>query len=153
MIAYFIHNLFVFDNITSYILFFAVLAFINIHERKSIPYPAFFRPIANENTITAGSIIAMIACGFSLYYFTIAPYLSGASLIKALTYENYALSQNNELEFKAALQSFQTSISYNTEGKDQAREQLLQSLPTILGSSASDATKLAITPMSKCSSR
>ena len=36
LIAYFIHNLFVFDSITSYILFFGVLAFVSIHDKKTI---------------------------------------------------------------------------------------------------------------------
>ena len=137
LIAYFIHNLFVFDSITSYMLFFAVLAFINIHERKSFNNDAFFRPIKDQKKITAASIIVLIAGGVAIYYFVLLPYLSGRELIKALTYRNLAASQNSEEMYALAYQSFDKAISYNTAGREQAREQLLQGTSGVLSSDAS----------------
>jgi O-antigen ligase len=145
LIAYFIHNLFVFDSITSYILFFGVLAFVNLHEKSSIQWNALYRRIDNRNYITAGAVIAVIAGGASLYYFTIAPYVSSSELITALSYQNYGLQQasgvNTDPYYETAIENYQSALAYQTEGKEEIREQIVEGAGSVIASAASNNVK------------
>jgi len=143
LIAYFIHNLFVFDSLTSYILFFGVLAFISIHDRKVFSFKWLERPITNETYILTGGTVAVIVGAVSLYYFSLAPYLSSSTLIKVLSYQSYAQKKGNEALWKKSIDSFDTSLSYSgTTGILEAREQLLQgTLGAVSSSNASNEVK------------
>jgi O-antigen ligase/Flp pilus assembly protein TadD len=145
LIAYFIHNLFVFDSLTSYILFFGVLAFISIHDRKTIAWPALSKPIKDQSYLMAGSTLAVIGGAIALYYFTIAPYLAGSTLIKALSLQSFASRQNSEQGYQAALESYDKALSYdNVVGITEGREQLLQGASSVVMSpGVSDAVKNA----------
>lgn len=137
LIAYFIHNLFVFDSITSYILFFGILAFINIHDKKVFIIPAFTKSIYNQNYIIAGSIIGVMIAGAGFYYFTLSPYRAGGNLIKAISYQAYASTQNNPKGYEAALSSYDKALSYDSVvGITETREQLLQGAAGALTSAA-----------------
>lgn len=127
LIAYFIHNLFVFDSLTSYMLFFAVLAFVSIHDRKAIKSGILEKHISNDGYRMAANGIVIIAGIFAMYYFTIAPYLAGKNLIKALSYQAYANSDGSDPAYKAALASYDVAIGYdNVTGISETREQILQ---------------------------
>lgn len=135
LIAYFIHNLFVFDSLTSYILFFGVLAFISIHDRKAFSFKWLERPITNETYILAGGTVAVIVGAISFYYFSLAPYLSGSSLIKALSYQLHAQKTGDESSWNKSLEFFSDALSYeNTTGILETREQLLQGTSVALSS-------------------
>ena len=135
LIAYFIHNIFVFDSITSYILFFAVLAFVNIHDRKDFFKPSFYKPFKETDYITVGSIVGMSIGGVSIYYFVLVPFISSTTLIDALKYQNYAANQSNPTAFNAVIDSFKKVIALNGPGTAEAREQLIQGVPSIVNSS------------------
>jgi len=144
LIAYFIHNIFVFDSITSYILFFAVLAFVNIHEKKDFFGPSFYKHIKETDYITVGSFVGLIVGGVSLYYFVMIPFVSSVSLIDALKYQSNAMNQSNPMVFNAVVDSYKKAISPKGPGTAEAREQLLQSAPNIANSSAlSNEQKIA----------
>lgn len=140
-IAYFIHNLFVFDNITSYILFFSILAFIYMHEKGGFAHEKISKPVS-ENAVTAGSIIAAILGAVVLYYCVLVPYISATSLITALTYQNIGLQRGGDDMVKASLDMYKKTIGYNGVGTAEAREQLASGATAIVyQSSASDALK------------
>jgi O-antigen ligase/tetratricopeptide (TPR) repeat protein len=140
-IAYFIHNLFVFDNIVSYILFFSILAFIYMHEKGGLGHEKIAHPIS-ENNITAGSIVAVIVGSVALYMFVLVPYLTGAALIKALVYQNTGLQRGGDQYFLASLDSYKKVIEYNGVGVAEAREQLVTgATQVVFRSNASDAVK------------
>lgn len=137
LIAYFIHNLFVFDSITSYILFFGVLAFVSIHDRNEVSWPAFNKPILNETYVLVGGTLAIILGAVSLYYFSLAPYRAGGALIKALTYQSHAQKTGDLRAFNEALASFDDALSYDgVTGISETREQFLQASTGVLFSSS-----------------
>lgn len=146
LIAYFIHNLFVFDSLTSYILFFGVLAFVSIHDKNVLASPTFEKPIKNEGYLMAGNVIIVIVGAVSLYYFTIAPYVSGKTLIKALSYQSYASRATGRASadtYQASLDAFSKALSYdNVTGASEAREQLIQGTSNaLLSTGATDTIK------------
>lgn len=139
LIAYFIHNLFVFDSLTSYILFFGVLAFISIHDRKTFSFEPFYRKISNEKYLTALSVVVIIAGGYSLYYFSFAPYSASKNLIKALSYQEYGRSKGSEPAYNTALDHYKKALDHdNVTGISEAREQLLQGTGGVLSSGVSN---------------
>lgn len=82
---YFFHNLFVFDNIISYILYILVLAFI--HSRATKEQPAFASAAAVADT-TAQTVLAPVALvgGLILLYLVNVPGMANANaLIAGLT--------------------------------------------------------------------
>lgn len=128
LIAYFIHNLFVFDSITSYILFFTLLAYI-AHQgetkTKTIPLSA------------SGASVGVILSVVGLYYLVILPFISSTVLIDALVAQNQS-------KVSEALSSYQKAIKYGIVGTSEAREQLLQATPNIAASSKiNDEVKIA----------
>jgi O-antigen ligase len=135
LIAYFIHNIFVFDSITSYILFFAVLAFVNIHDRKNFFKASFYKPFKETDYITVGSIVGMIVGGMSVYYFVLVPYISSTTLLDALRFQNYAINQSNSTAFDMTIDSYKKVIAFNGPGTSEAREQLVQGSSGVVNSS------------------
>lgn len=143
LIAYFIHNLFVFDNLTSYILFFGVLAYIHTHEKRVVSLPLLAKPIAKESYVMAGSIIAIIAGGAVFYYAAFIPYVSAKSLIVTLTYQNYGLANSHEVALKETLDQYQKTIKYGGPGTAEAREQLVQGATSVVfGSKVPNQSKM-----------
>lgn len=117
--AYFFHNFFVFDNLTSYFMFFAVLGFINFLSKplgssKPAPQPQLSNPIAKYVL----SILTVVAMIFSLYFLNIKPLLAGRALLTTLK-DMSAQGQNTDL----ILADFDRVFSYNTFGSGEAREQ------------------------------
>jgi len=136
LVAYFIHNLFVFDSLTSYMLFFGILAFVNIHDRTVLSWKGLLK--TSDTYVQIGSVVAIIAGMVALYYFSLSPYLAGKNLISASTYQAYALKQSNDQTFSAALDAYEKTLSYDgITGISESREQLLQGTIRVLSSSAS----------------
>ena len=115
--GYFFSNLFVFDNITSYILFFSVLSFIYVFSfNKKIERD---KPINVHNDWlknVAVAFVTILTIG-SIYFFNANGIMTGRSLIDALKNRN-----NPEL----SLESFNKAFSYGYLGKTEAREQIVQ---------------------------
>lgn len=116
--AHFIQNFFVFDNITSYILFFMVLAYIqnacssekeNRFFEKNNPNDYF------KNLINAGTVIVFI---FVVYFSVVKFAFAGNYLIHALTPQKEGIPKNIEYFTKA--------LSYGTSGNSEIREQIIQ---------------------------
>lgn len=117
LVAYFVQNLFVFDNVTSYILFFGVLAYV--HSISGWPLKRI-----HEREIDAGLVnrvivpLAVVALGFVIYSVNIVPMRASASLIKGLSPQTEGPSKNLEFLKKA--------IAFDTFGNSEIREQLAQ---------------------------
>ena len=115
--GYFFSNLFVFDNITSYILFFSILSFIYIigsNERTKQDKPVNVHNKWLKNI--AVMFVAILTIG-SIYFFNVNGILTGKSLINAL-------KNRNNLEL--SLENFNKGFSYGYLGKTEAREQIVQ---------------------------
>ncbi len=116
--GYFVHNFFVFDNVTSYILFGTVLAFIMYrHTEASDAAPVITRTVASRGSL---------------------PYVAGAALVlvwaiawgvngKAIA-ENRSLltALSNQGNLQTTYDLFKKTIAYGAFGTQEAREQLAQ---------------------------
>lgn len=114
--AYFVHNLFVFDNIISLILFFSILAYIAVPKGEPFGNPKGF-PFGNLGLKSAYTMIIAIAAIFIIYFINVPAILASRNLIEAFK----ASSQGNAQE---TFQGFQKAISRNSFGTTEAREHL-----------------------------
>ena len=123
--AYSFHNLFVFDNLTSYYLFFSILGFVHYKwttdrppataEKSAVRSPlALDLSIIHYLVITATFIIVV----FSLYFVNLKPYLAAKQLLVSLRDAGTGQSVD------AVLNDFDKVFSYKTFGTAEAREQL-----------------------------
>lgn len=124
--AYGFHNLFVFDNLISYYLFFTVLAYIhyrflhNGHLYNGHQVQGNQMSVINEFGIWQYFIITsvFIITVFSLYFVNLKPIMEGKELIRAMVGARSGANVNE------VLNSFSKAISYGTFGSAEAREQL-----------------------------
>ncbi|MDD5068354.1 MAG: O-antigen ligase family protein [Candidatus Pacebacteria bacterium] len=138
--AYFCHNLFVFDNLTSYLLFIFVLSYFHfvsiengIADASEKEFP---KKISNEPSQSVQSIlipVVIIVLPIAIYFLNIPQILSNTSLINALQWQR--------VDPAKSLDYFKQSLSYDTLGKPEIRTQLVQSASSVAASSASDELK------------
>lgn len=124
--AYFFHNFFVFDHLMSYVLFFAILAYL--HSR--VAAVNFWNKDLSEEKLKLVTAPIVVALVFVIYLVNIKPLTANTSLINALR----------------ALQSGQHSVAAtelmegyygSTLGKREASEQIVANSLNILGSGIS----------------
>ncbi len=128
--AYFFHNLFVFDNIVSYILFASMLAFIHFKATR------FEKPlIAADDEVDDGDMrmaapLVIIALIFAVYFFNWRGYETNTTLIDALRDTSI-----QPVQAQAALDAFTKTVSYGTLGRAEVVERLVEAVPAMNGSS------------------
>lgn len=125
LVGYFFQNLFVFDNIMSYVMFFSVLGYIHSSNNRSTDEgvikkikKVFSHDHSNKNRLSnvlvAPATILLVI--FSLYFVNYKPIVANRTIIKALTPSKDGVEQNLNL--------FKKAIAYNSFGNQEAREQL-----------------------------
>jgi len=120
--AYFFHNLFVFDNVISYVLFVSVLAYIAWRRSGSAsPVPM---PSVSAKLLPVVMALSVVLVWGAAWYVNAKPLAANRVLIKALQPQQEGLSKN--------LEYFKESISYATLGTQEAREQLTQAAAQII---------------------
>jgi O-antigen ligase/tetratricopeptide (TPR) repeat protein len=117
--GYFIHNLTVFDNVTSYTLFATVLAYIAWRVGSAEHSPA----VVEKEFLPQNSLpFAAAACAFLVWgtaWFVNANALAeNRTLLAALEPQSAGIQQNLDL--------FEQAASYGTYGTQEVREQLVQ---------------------------
>lgn len=129
--GYFFNNLFVFDNLVSYLLFFSVLAYLHsmVATRELIPQKGGI--ISNTNIIFPPIVI--VATIFALYFFNYHPIAANLNLISAL--------QNQKNDPQINLSYFKKAIAHDSLGTSEAREQLTMTASRILGVNVDQKTK------------
>jgi O-antigen ligase/Flp pilus assembly protein TadD len=131
--GYFFNNLFVFDNLISYILFFSLLAYV--HGANAVPGLWFKKQEGVGISSYAQTIIqpaVLVATIFVLYAVNYQPLAANLNLISALQRQS-SLSVN--------LDYFKKAIARNSFGTPEAREQLAIAASNILATSASQDIK------------
>ena len=127
--AYFFHNLFVFDNLISYILFVTTLGFIHFKStRLTVPVADDREDLDSSETYIAAPLI-LVALVFALYFFNWRGFETNRSLINALR----AVSVT-PVQAAAALTSFEKALSYNTLGRPEVVERLVEAVKPMNGS-------------------
>lgn len=121
LLAYFIHNVFVFDHLVSYILFFTLLGYWHFTSQShSVP--------RKESVIKLSSgllvllvIIAVLMWGVIFYHSQYRPYMAGRNIISALSPMNGPADE----VLAARANYFGRAVGYGPFGRTEAREQLL----------------------------
>ncbi len=128
LVSYFIHNIFVFDNLSSYVLFFLILAYINdryTHDRnEKIEHKNLTEE--DKNKFILIGIISLFAISYIGYQTILKPYTQNTKLIGILKdLQVKGVTNNIDKEFKEVLE-------LGGSGKFEAFEQLSTLLPKIL---------------------
>ena len=117
--AYFFHNLFVFDNIMSYVLFVSVLAYITF--RAGVATNAerlFFNISVSARMFPVAAIVAVALVWGAAWFVNAKPLAANRILLQSLVPQSEGILKN--------LEYLEKSISYGSFGTQEAREQLLQ---------------------------
>jgi tetratricopeptide (TPR) repeat protein len=114
LVAYFTQNIFVFDNLSSLILFFSLLAYIHArYAQEGKEFEFFSRKQVRLGVLVTGALLSIF-----LFYSTVyKPYLAGTEVIAGL-------SERNPTGVEANLNHFKKALSYNSLGDEEIREQL-----------------------------
>lgn len=122
--AYFFHNMFVFDNITSYIVFFSVLSYIHFRgvESKS-DTPEEIHKIFSHGTVRIVASLIIIVTIFSLYALNGKGILTARGLLSALRPYQEGVTKN--------LEWYEKTLTYNSIGGQEVKEQLLMAASTV----------------------
>lgn len=119
LVGYFFHNMFVFDNIISYILFFSIAGYIYAHSTKSKSDPHIdtdnFEKHYQYGFKTISVPVIIIAIIFSIYFFNVKAILSSRALIGGI-------SQQKSFDINVA--NLEKALSYNTLGRQETVEQI-----------------------------
>lgn len=123
--GYFFQNLFVFDNLTSYVFFFVVLAYI--HSRSTEDEAKELNKkdkVIDEDIINYTVVpILVVIFGISFWFLNVRPISANLDLIQAMSGQKEGITKN--------LEYFKKAISYNTFANPEIREQLVNIMPNI----------------------
>ena len=149
--GYFFHNLFVFDNIVSYIMFFVILAYVNVfsttqeleelEEKGKRSQPAEL----DSSLQYGGMILAAIIFIVVFYQYDYKPIAANRALIRALTQTQMPATTTGgspSLVYVADnVNAFKEAISYNTIGLYETREQLMDIAAKAVSSNSGNEVK------------
>lgn len=136
IVAYFIHNFFVFDNLTSYILIAIVLAYIHIKTAEDIS--AFAEGKMDMEKLTAYAYIPLILLPVVLWTVNANAYFANKNLLQTLV-----IAQNPKSTSDSVMKSFENAISYNSFGNKEIREQILSVAPRFMTASVPQEKRVA----------
>ncbi len=132
--GYTFQNLTVFDNVTSYILFATVLAYIVWREREAGKNaPLFTKKLLPENSLPFVAVIAGIVTFAAVWWINIPALQANWTLLKAVAPQQAGVTKN--------LEYFKQAIAYGTMGTQEAREQIAQISVQVQGSKLDNSIK------------
>lgn len=119
--GYFVHNIFVFDNLISYIFFFSILAWVNAsytdgHSSKSAIKHTGHQAKAGGSEYGFAAVVILVTV-VAVYFLNYRPIRASQELIQGII-------PNQDTE--ASFSHFENVLALNTFGSGEAREQLLQ---------------------------
>jgi O-antigen ligase/Flp pilus assembly protein TadD len=126
IVGYFIHNIFVFDNLTSYILFAALLAYIVVRTQGDNAHghgKAFFD---DESMNYVWIPVVVVVLLMTQYYVNYRPLRVNQLVIEGMSIGQYAQTMPFAEAVKKQQDAFTSAIAMNTLGSEEAREQFLQ---------------------------
>ncbi|MEK7555844.1 MAG: O-antigen ligase family protein [Patescibacteria group bacterium] len=127
--AYFFQNLFVFDNLISYVLFVTMLGYIHtmatMTTAKNSEQKEPVRSAIPEHTVMA---IVLVATIILIYAVNAKGFLANRALIQGMTPQEAGLEKNIEY--------FKKALAYNSFGTPEVREHLMQTTGRIVSTGA-----------------
>lgn len=137
IVGYFFHNLFVFDNVTSWISFATVVAYIvwrtSVDKHERVLWSGQTLPKNAVPAVAGGALLLAIGV---VWFTNAAAYEANLVLLQAVAPQQGGVEKN--------LEYFKQAIAYGAFGTQEAREQLSQVSASIRGAqNISDDTKKA----------
>ncbi len=118
LVAYFINNLFVFDNLTSYLLFVSIAAYVYFktadHSNALDNNP--HNQLQNNRVIAPAALVVLLAVIWSVNAYS---FLANVTLISALK------TPTTIAELDAGLANYKKALAYESFGSPEIREQLV----------------------------
>jgi hypothetical protein len=134
-VGYFFHNLFVFDNVSSYIMFATMLGYVIWRESEARKTD---RVIAQQfmptPTLGFSAVGAFILVGAVGWWANVPALQQNTTLIQALM-------DGSQGNYPKALADFKAAAAINALGAQEVREQLAQAAAQVTGSSLPDDLK------------
>ena len=131
LVSYFIHNIFVFDNLSSYVLFFLIIAYINDRYTHDKNEKIEHKKISEEETnkIILIGVLVFILLSYITYQTILKPYTQNVELISALR-----ISQEDVVTNRIDINKKYREILFDLgpTGRFEAFEQLSTNLPKIV---------------------
>lgn len=126
IMAYVFHNIFVFDNLISYIMFFSILAYIHSTQVAYKENFSGFYTKTFSNEINNYVVIPVVTLGtIALVYYVNIPALNASRvLIQAITPTQ--ISANERTYNEKNLELFEKVFAYNSFGSTEGVEQIVQ---------------------------
>ncbi len=131
--GYFFHNLFVFDNITSYMLFGFIIAYVIWRRSESTASPRLWGASLPEQSLPVVAVIAALALWGASAWINGSALAQNRLLIKAISPYPVGVSKN--------LDYIKQAVAEGSLGTQEAREQLVQMATKVASASGID-TKL-----------
>lgn len=116
IVAYFIHNIFVFDNLTSYMILFLVLAFV--HSEVSSHFKFCENKVFSNKIIILVSVLILIAIPGVVWRVNADSYLQNKEMLKAIKPASID-------EIDKSISIFKNALDRNTFGNTETRMQLI----------------------------
>lgn len=122
LVAYGVNNLFVFDNLTSYLLFFSVLGYLHfLGSQEKLPISErTFNPL----TINILAGVVVVLCLVSFYLTVVQPVRTSRALIRAISPIGDLVSADQQIVYRAG--AFDQALALGPTGRTEIREQLAQ---------------------------
>ncbi len=124
LVGYFIHNIFVFDNLISYILFFTVLAYISFHSHTDDKIMLGKKNFGEAVMIFDPLVVVLFV--LVMYYANYLPYRVNTLLLKAIDINRLVQTNSFDKALEIQKKSFEEAINLNTIGKQEVIEQMFQ---------------------------
>jgi len=127
LVAYMFHNLFVFDNIISYILFVSLLSYL--HWRATEHHTPLYSEVEiSDQTITAVALpVVLVVGGFVLWYVNVPGIATSQELIRAITPSRQLPSGQTVQQLpEDVLEHYKKALAYDQLGRQEACEQVAQ---------------------------
>ena len=137
IVAYFIHNFFVFDNLTSYILIAIVLSFVHIKTAKENTVSTK-KEEEDEGALAMLAAVVLVLTLVLMYVVNNAGYSANKSLLMTLMY-----AQSSQVPSDAVMKQFKDALSYDSFGNKEIREQLLTVAPHYMTKDTAQEKRLA----------
>ncbi len=134
LVAYTFHNLFVFDNLISYLMFFLVLAYLHtIFSEDVTPGNKLYKAVTHKELFNIWASLALVVLIFSLYFVNVKPILASTYLIEGMIGAGKPIG----------LEQTKKAIGMNTFGTTETREQLSQMAMTVSQAQVDQNLKVA----------
>ncbi len=119
--AYFFHNFFVFDQLVSYFLFIALLAYLHSCLNPVLEK----RPVKEKELNPAAIPLMLVVLGAALYFMNVRSMMANTTLISSLI----AVQSGDHAR---AAKSFERAYSLSRLGRPEAVEQIVAAAPALL---------------------